>query len=106
MADKVQLIKEEIEKRKQEIWPKNTGEMRVVDTPKPLVQGWLNALDWVLNIINSIPEEPTSEDLDFLVISLEETIGTSPHSREAIKEHLQIAAEWQKKKDQATIEQH
>ena len=39
-------------------------------------------------------EEPASEDLDFLVISLEETIGTSPHSREVIKEHLQKAAEW------------
>ena len=62
MTDKVQLIKEEIEKRKQEIWPKNTGEMRVVDTPKPLVQGWVNALNWVLSIINSFPEEH-NEDL-------------------------------------------
>lgn len=56
MTDK-ELIKQEIKKRKQLIWPTNTGEMCVVDTPKPLVQGWLNALDWVLNIINSLPEE-------------------------------------------------
>ena len=44
-------------------------------------------------------KEPASKDLDFLVISLEETIGTSPHSREVIKEHLQKAAEWQKDRD-------
>ena len=48
-------------------------------------------------------EEPISEDLDFLVISLEETIGTSPHSREVIKEHLQKAAEWQKQKDKQLV---
>ena len=42
--------------------------------------------------------EPASDDLDKLVISLEETIGTSPHSREVIKEYLQKAAEWQKDK--------
>lgn len=42
-------------------------------------------------------EESESEDLDFLVISLEETIGTSPHSREVIKEYLQKAAEWGRK---------
>lgn len=60
----------------------------------------------LLQFIDSLPEESgceanfttKSEDLDFLVISLEETIGTSPHSREVIKEHLQKAAEWQKQK--------
>ncbi len=41
-------------------------------------------------------EKPVSKDLDYLTIKLEETIGTSPHSREAIKEYLQKAAEWQK----------
>ena len=45
---------------------------------------------------DELDKEPASEDLDFLVISLEETIGTSPHSREVIKEYLQKAAEWQK----------
>ena len=49
-------------------------------------------------------ERESSKDLDLLVISLEETIGTSPHSREVIKEHLQKAAEWQKAQDQETIE--
>lgn len=39
-------------------------------------------------------KEPISKDLDFLVISLEETIGTSPHSREVVREYLQKAAEW------------
>ena len=48
----------------------------------------------IKDFIDSLPEEPTNEDLDYLVISLEETIGTSPHSREVIKEHLQRAAEW------------
>lgn len=53
-------------------------------------------LDELIAYIDSMPEETASEDLGHLVISLEETIGTSPHSREVIKEHLQKAAEWQK----------
>ena len=64
MSDKVQKIREEIEKKKQRIWPTNTGEMGVVDTPKQLVQGWLNALTWMEKLIDSLPEEPASKDLE------------------------------------------
>ena len=39
------------------------------------------------------------EFLDNLVIELEETIGTSPHSREAIKDILQKAADFGKEKE-------
>ena len=50
--------------------------------------------------INSLPatEEQSSEDLEYLATSLEETIGTSPHSRETILDHLKQAAQWQKEK--------
>ena len=37
--DKDALVAE-IEKQKQLIFPKNTGEMKVADVPKPLEQGW------------------------------------------------------------------
>lgn len=40
-----------------------------------------------------VTKDSASKDLDELVISLEGTIGTSPHSREAIKEYLQKAVE-------------
>ncbi len=56
MTDK-ELIKQEIKKRKQLIRPKNTGEMKVVDIPKPIEQGYLNALTWVEKLIDSMPEE-------------------------------------------------
>lgn len=38
----------------------------------------------------------SSEELEFLTTSLEETIGTSPHSRETILDYLKQAAQWQK----------
>lgn len=83
MTDK-ELIKQEIERR--------------IELLEPLEceynKGSIDAYKGILQFINSLPEESASEDLDFLVISLEETIGTSPHSREVIKEHLQKAAEW------------
>ena len=54
-------IKAEIERRRQLIWPRNTGEMDVVDTPKPLEQGWLNALKWMENIIDTMPDESVTD---------------------------------------------
>jgi len=42
--------------------------------------------------------------LDYLVIELEETIGTSPHSREAIKDILQKAADFGKDKKEPVNE--
>lgn len=87
MTDKVQLIKEEIE---------NQINFAEEDTrfSEPYREGLIAAYQTIKAFIDSLPEEHASEDLDFLVISLEETIGTSPHSREVIKEHLQKAAEW------------
>ena len=43
--------------------------------------------------------------LDYLVIELEETIGTSPHSREAIKDILQKAADFGKNKEESVNEE-
>lgn len=67
------------------------------DKPKPYWDGWYEAMDWIR--VNGTPFEdekqgehkPTNMDLDTLVIKLEETIGTSPHSRETIKEFFQEA---------------
>lgn len=53
----------EIEKQRQLIFPRNTGEMKVADVPKPLEQGWLNALSWIKKTINTI--EVKEVDLDF-----------------------------------------
>ena len=44
----------EIEKQRQLIFPKNTGEMKVADVPKPLEQGWLNALSWMKKTIDTL----------------------------------------------------
>ena len=68
----------------------------------------MGACSTILDFIDSLPKESgcevncttKSEDLDFLAISLEETIGTSPHSREVIKEHLQKAVEGQKQQQE------
>ncbi len=58
--------------------------------------GKINAYEFVLKIIDSLPEEPVSEDLLGIAMELEETIGTSPHSRLTVVEHLVKAANWQK----------
>ena len=51
--DKDALVAE-IEKQRQLIFPQNTGEMKVADVPKPLEQGWLNALSWMKKTIDSL----------------------------------------------------
>lgn len=85
MTDKVQLIKEEIESYKES--------MKGLEPHSDFRRGQITAYNQIMQFIDSIPKEH-NEDLDKLVISLEETIGTSPHSREVIKEYLQKAAEW------------
>lgn len=50
----------------------------------------------ILDVIDSLPEEPVSEDLLGIAMELEETIGTSPHSRLTVVEHLVKATDWQK----------
>ncbi len=44
------------------------------------------------------------DDLDLLAIGLEETIGTSPHSRDTIKEYLQKAMKLQEEKDKELLD--
>ena len=61
LIDKSALVAE-IEKQKQLIFPKNTGEMKVADVPKPLEQGWLNALSWMKKTIDTL--EVKEVDLD------------------------------------------
>lgn len=63
LIDKDALVAE-IEKQKQLIFPKNTGEMKVADVPKPLEQGWLNALSWIKKTINTL--EVKEVDLEHL----------------------------------------
>ena len=53
LIDKDALVAE-IEERRQLIFPKNTGEMKVADVPKPLEQGWINALSWIKKTINTL----------------------------------------------------
>ena len=50
----------------------------------------------LIPFINSLSSEKPSEELEYIATSLEETIGTSPHSRETIISYLQQAAQWQK----------
>ena len=59
----------EIEKQKQLIFPKNTGEMKVADVPKPLEQGWLNALSWIKKTIDSleVKEVDLEKELDSMI---------------------------------------
>ena len=51
--DKDALVAE-IEKQRQKVWPTNTGQMQVVDVPKDIQQGWLNALRWMEGILNTL----------------------------------------------------
>lgn len=84
MSDK-EKIKEEIERRLNLYESQFTG----------YESGRKDEAKSILDFINSLPEEH-NKDFDFLATSIEETIGTSPHSREVIKEYLQKAAQWQK----------
>ena len=60
LIDKAALVAE-IEKQNQLIFPKNTGEMKVADVPKPLEQGWLNALSWIKKTIDSLEVKEVDE---------------------------------------------
>lgn len=43
-----------VEERRQLIRPKNDSKVRVADVPTHIEQGWLNALTWVRDSINSL----------------------------------------------------
>lgn len=61
--NKEELLKA-IEQKRQAILPTDTGEMAPANVPNNLEQGWLNALKWMEDLINSLPAEQPSEDLD------------------------------------------
>lgn len=77
---------------KNETYPKKDRDLINIG----LYEGRKQALEMLLDFINTLPTEP-SEELEYLATSLEETIGTSPHSRETIISYLQQAAQLQKK---------
>ena len=62
--DKDALVAE-IEKQRQLIFPKNTGEMKVADVPKPLEHGWLNALSWIKKTIDSLEVKEVDLEKEF-----------------------------------------
>lgn len=89
----------EIERLKKELYKQR--DFRIDGSPIPVydtnaIDGMLKVLDKVKGFINTLPSKQPSEDLEYLATSLEETIGTSPHSRETIISYLQQAAQWQK----------
>ena len=54
--NKEELLKA-IEQKQQEVWPTDTGEMAPATVPNNLEQGWLNALTWMEDFINSLPAD-------------------------------------------------
>lgn len=58
---------------------------RIGDDVPNMIPGWISYIE------KQKEQKPADIDLETLVIELEETIGTSPHSREAIKEFFQKA---------------
>jgi hypothetical protein len=100
MTDKVQLIKEEIERLKH-------------NTPNAYDLSRFMLLEEIGSFIDSLPEEPASEDLDREIgyYTTSKLLGKRNHSTGVYhltqKECDNIArhfAEWQKQKDQETIE--
>lgn len=99
MSDKVTLIKREIERRTN-LLKNGEADLEVMKR----VEGVLLAYNSILEFINSLPEEPASEDLSeeierwikekrFIFTEIDEVTETAHHF-----------AEWQKQKDQETIE--
>lgn len=108
--DKEKLLKA-IEQKRQEIWPTNTGEMKPATVPNNLESGWLNALHWMENLINSHPvEQRQSEDLEDAATALtNEIVGElnagdytdhSGHNAHwhSFKEGVVAGADWQKER--------
>lgn len=61
--NKEELLKA-IEQKRQAIWPTYTGEMAPATVPTDLEQGWLNALKWMENLINSLPAGQPNNDVE------------------------------------------
>ena len=107
MADKVQLIKREIESYKES--------MKGLEPHSDFRRGQLTAYNQIMQFIDSLPEEPTKEDLEEAADKYAENHGFRvPYDGsnkfyddvdvKASKEGFIAGAEWQKQKDQETIE--
>lgn len=96
MTDKEKILDEIVRIRDEnETYPNKDKDL----INSSLYEGRKQVCQMLLDFINSLPSEKSSEDLEYLATSLEETIGTSPHSRETIISYLQQTAQWQKEKD-------
>lgn len=100
MSDK-ELIKQEVERR--------INDLKGYVLQKGSDQRWVTAIDqltWIKAFIDSLPEEPASEDLEEEYNNYfkkhEMDIVLNPYTN--CKDIARHFAEWQKKKDQETIE--
>ena len=99
MTDKVQLIKEEIESYKES--------MKGLEPHSDFRRGQITAYNQIMQFIDSLPEEH-NEDLENAAIAYscanpsERSDGT--YDQTDIEWAFEAGAEWQKKKDQETIE--
>ena len=107
MTDKEKILKA-INQKQQEIWPTDTGEMAPATVPFAVEQGWLNALKWMEDFINSLPAEQPSKDLEKAATALtNEIVGElnvgdytdhSGHNAHwhSFKDGVVAGANWQK----------
>lgn len=101
MTDKVQLIKQEIERLKTQ--NETYLDKEYAESTKWYKHGAYDTCFQLLNFINSLPEEPTKEDLEE---------AANQHSKQVfhgllVEDNItafKAGAEWQKQKDQETIE--
>ena len=68
----IDTLRKEIEKKDYEIFPDNDGKMRIVTTPTELEQGWLNALQWMRKLLDTLPEpQESKDDIDLVKAEVE-----------------------------------
>ena len=91
--NKIEKIKAEIEKRRQELRPANTHKMQVGEMDRDVLM-WLNALTWVKNIIDSLEKEPVSNDLEEAAKNYEE--DAIFYAARRISDFFKAGAQWQK----------
>lgn len=104
MTDK-ELIKQEIESYKES--------MKGLEPHSDFRRGQLTAYNQIMQFIDSIPEEPISEDLEEAakeyvkencILPEDCNDGEIPYYEECTAVAFKAGAEWQKQKDQETIE--
>ena len=92
--NKEELLKA-IEQKRQAIWPTDTGKMDPATVPNNLEQGWLNALRWMENFINTLTTEQPSEDLEKEIDRVIKEVVTPETLRDYIMGFI-AGAQWQK----------